>query len=313
MRWVLVALIVWVGCDNCPDGNAGDSLFCHAANCSAEETVCSGACSNLNSDRDNCGACGNQCGDGLVCSFGQCVEGCDNGLVNCAGTCTDPAIDEANCGGCSATDPSHTCRDDQTCTGGVCGCTQTDVVCGGLCTDPMTDNNHCGAAADCAGANGGVACGSQEACLNGVCTSTLIYRGSLPASTGRWHYQAQLGLAGANADCEAHFPGSAICPYDKLLAASMKATPETINAMDYNGNPVTEWWIDDPTLNGDARCQKNADMIPWTYQTADEGHVGRHATLNAATGAISSVIVEPLQTGCSVARFVPCCSLVTAP
>jgi hypothetical protein len=242
----------------------------------------------------------------------MCVEGCDNGLASCGGSCVDITSDTNNCGGCGIDDSSHVCTPDQQCNNGTCGCAATDIVCAGTCVDPKTDQNYCGASGTCDGGAVGTACTNEEACLNGVCTSKLIYRGSLPATPGRWQFNATLGLDGANAMCEMKWPGSAICTYDKLLAASMKATPETINATDYNGVAVTTWWIDDPNAGGNERCQSNADMIPWSYGTADQGHVGKSVTLTAATGAISALQTDTLPS-CNQMRFVPCCSIVTAP
>ena len=228
------------------------------------------------------------------------------------GSCVDLATDTGNCGGCGATDTTHVCTPDQSCNNGTCGCAATDSVCNGQCTNPLTDTMFCGATGDCLGGNAGVMCGANQACLNGTCVSTLIYRGSLPAKTGRWDYLNMLGLNGANADCEAHWPGSAVCTYQKLLAASTKAVPETTNAVDYNNVPVTDWWIDDPTALGTQRCQSNADAIPWSYGTADQGHVGKYVTLTPATGAISALTTEGLPS-CNKTRFVACCSIVTAP
>ncbi len=316
MRLLLLAFgslfLILAACQACPDGNAENSVYCHAASCAENESICAGACANMQSDRDNCGACGTQCGDGLVCSFGQCLEGCADGLVNCGGGCVDLAMDRNNCGGCGATDSARVCTPDQNCNNGTCGCGAVEIVCNGMCTNPMTSVTYCGASGTCAGGAVGTTCTSEEACLNGTCTSKLIYRGSLPANTGRWQYQAMLGISGANADCAAHWPGTAICPYDKLLAASLKATPETINATDYNASPVTTWWIDDPAAPGGQRCIGNADAIPWSYATADQGHVGKYATLTRATGQISALILDVLPS-CNQNRFVPCCSLLTAP
>ena len=310
IRVVLLGLALLAACQQCPDGNSGDSLYCHAASCAADEQVCAGACSNPMSDRDNCGKCGMQCGDGLVCSFGQCVAGCDNGLVNCGGSCVDPNMDKNNCGGCGAMDSSHVCAPDESCNDGTCGCAATDIVCAGTCTNPMTSVTHCGASGDCLGGKGGQMCGSNEGCLNGTCTSKLIYRGSLPASPGRWQYAGKLGVPGAQDDCAMHWPGSDLCTYEKLSAAAQKG--ETINATDYNGNPVTEWWME-INMAGEGRCQNNVEMLPWTYGTADQGHVGRHVTLDRTTGAVSQPILETIGTGCNINRFVACCSIVTAP
>lgn len=301
------ALIALLSCQTCPDGNATNSLFCHGADCLDDETVCGGACANLQNDRDNCGACGNACGDGLVCSFGQCVEGCDNGLVRCNDVCVDVTSDADNCMTCG-----NTCAaaQNQSCNNGVCGCAPNELTCGGVCTDPETSRDHCGATGDCLGANAGEVCALGSTCIGGECLFATIYRGSLPSSTGRWQYTGVLGLTGANADCEGHFPGSAICPLAKLQMAQAKG--ELVNAVDYNNVPVTEWWVDDPNAGNNQRCTSNTDAIPWSYQTADEGHVGTFVTLDRAAGTIGNLITEGLPS-CNKSRFVACCSINIAP
>ena len=309
---VLMALTT-ASCQSCPDGGGADnSLFCHGAagDCAATETSCSGTCANLDSDRDNCGACGTTCGDGMTCSSGQCVDGCDPGQSKCGATCIDTTQDQNNCGACGAA-----CTSDQVCTNSACVCAPADITCGGTCTNPQSNEGFCGAAGDCLGSNAGVACNSQQKCVGGACISTRIYRTSLPASTGRWTYGGVLGLDGANAACAAAVPGTQVCAADKLMAAA--AAGELINASDTLGNPVTDWWIDDPQAVGPQRCQDGtAENIPWDYQTAHLGNVGKYVTLTPATGAITPVETGSIPAGtglCSSLRFVPCCSIVTAP
>jgi hypothetical protein len=108
------------------------------------------------------------------------------------------------------------------------------------------------------------------------------------------------------------WPGSQLCSYDKLLMASTRAVPETTNAMDHLGNPVSSWWIDDPAAPSGQRCQSNQDGIPWSYGTADQGHVGKYVTLTPGTGAISALTVGTLPS-CNGSRHVACCSTVVAP
>jgi len=299
------------GCETCPDGNAGNSLYCHAATCSANEAVCAGACANLMSDRDNCGICGKTCGDGMSCSQGQCSETCTNAKeTRCNGTCIDTLADPANCGTCG-----NACKASQACNAGTCGCAPGSLVCSGLCTNPATNRYHCGATADCMGSNAGKVCGINEGCAGGVCVSSLIYRGSLPASMGRWMYGGQLGLAGANAECAAHFPGSEVCSAAKLMMAQAKN--ELVNATDYNNMPVTDWWIDDPTAMPKERCNfTTQENMPWTYATQHIGSYSKYVTLTRATGVITSVQTGNIGAGtglCAQTRFVACCSIVTAP
>jgi hypothetical protein len=296
--FAMVAVSLGALLGGCQGASLGD--------CAQSEAVCGSVCADLSSDRDNCGECGNACGDGLVCGGGTCMTGCDNGLEACGGACVDTATDPNNCGGCGASDPANQCAADEVCSNGTCGCAAPKVTCGGTCTDPKTSNQFCGATGDCTGANAGETCGANEACLDGTCTSTLIYRGSLPAGTGRWQYNGTLGIAGANALCEQHWPGSQICTYDKLLAASQKTPAETLNATDFNGAAVTSWWVDDPAVT-EGRCTSNADAIPWSYATADQGHVGKYVDLTPGTGAVSAFLTGTLPS-CNQNRNVACCS-----
>ena len=70
--------------------------------------------------------------------------------------------------------------------------------------------------------------------------------------------------------------------------------------------------IDDPLALGTLRCQNNVDQIPWSYATADQGHVGKYVTLTAATGAISQLETGVLPS-CNGTRHVACCSTIVAP
>lgn len=77
--------------------------MCDIADCAANYADCdalpfNGCETNLDSD-SNCGACGNTCPGGFICSGGVCQ--CSGGLVNCGGQCVDLANDVNNCGGCN--------------------------------------------------------------------------------------------------------------------------------------------------------------------------------------------------------------------
>ncbi len=129
--------------------------------CLAGSTSCGSTCVNLQEDQLNCGACGNACGAGLVCSAGACAATCQAGLNVCGDTCRDLQTDLANCGACG-----NACGAGQVCSAGACAVTcQAGLnVCGGTCRDLLTDRANCGAC--------GNACGAGLLCSAGACALT---------------------------------------------------------------------------------------------------------------------------------------------
>src|SRR5829696_2052797 len=63
---------------------------CASAACPNPGDVrCGGACTNVLTDVNNCGTCGNACSGGQICSEGQCVTaGCTAGTQGC-GSCVN--------------------------------------------------------------------------------------------------------------------------------------------------------------------------------------------------------------------------------
>lgn len=86
-----------------------------APNCAEGETACADHCVNVASSKNNCGACGTICGEGLVCDVGVCHPACRAGRVECNGGCIDIASDDRGCGGCGVQ-----CEAPAKCRGGVC-------------------------------------------------------------------------------------------------------------------------------------------------------------------------------------------------
>jgi hypothetical protein len=104
---------VW-GCSGggpvCVDGTKSIEI-CDAA---GEDENCDGQVNegfNLQTDSNNCGACGMQCGAGSTCCMGHCV---------------DTASSNANCGQCGN------------------ACAAGSACCSSLCTNIKTDSNNCG-------------------------------------------------------------------------------------------------------------------------------------------------------------------------
>src|SRR5262249_35510475 len=78
---------------------------------------CNGTCTSLDSDPDNCGACGNVCPDTApYCSQGVCFDpGCAPGLTWGGISCVDLNSDHSNCGACN-----RACQQWESCTSGQC-------------------------------------------------------------------------------------------------------------------------------------------------------------------------------------------------
>ena len=142
--------------------------------CPAGLSPCGEECTDLATDKDNCGVCGHQCGELAVCTAGLCTADCLPPLVNCWGSCIDPLSDSAHCGAGPDCDwfPGAQCTPDETCLDGICtyvfSCPLPLVDCFGTCIDPSYDQQYCGAGPDCY-LDPGRACGPEEMCVDGAC------------------------------------------------------------------------------------------------------------------------------------------------
>jgi hypothetical protein len=123
--------------------------------CQAGLEACGDTCADLQTDPDNCGACGVECGDG-VCQGGICV--CPPGTTDCGNDgCVDTQTDADNCGACGNGCDGAT----ETCEAGTCGCLSWFTDCGDDgCVQTSNDSQNCGACGnDCNG----------DACGDGMC------------------------------------------------------------------------------------------------------------------------------------------------
>jgi hypothetical protein len=84
--------------------------------CRPIDSMCSGACTNVQTSALHCGMCNHACAAGETCNAGVCGLACAAGQTACSGSCVDLNSDSANCGACG-----RTCIGGQWCIAGTCG------------------------------------------------------------------------------------------------------------------------------------------------------------------------------------------------
>jgi hypothetical protein len=177
-----------------------ETLMCIGTQCPAPFTTCNTAgvptylCgTDLSRDHDNCGSCGNSCGNfeqlhmASRCVTGACQFECFNpnpqfrtDWRNCNeliddGCEIDVLKDAKNCGSCG-----HVCDAGESCNDGKCGCPSGQKECPWLfgtkrCVDTQNDDNNCGdcgTVCDSAGPAGScdpLPSNSHYGCFGGTC------------------------------------------------------------------------------------------------------------------------------------------------
>jgi hypothetical protein len=136
--------------------------------CQGDATVCGATCVSTKSDNLNCGACGNACAAGTVCSNGSCQVTCAAGLMDCGGGCIDPSTDRAHCGVIAGCVGGDVCVDGELCSAGACvlTCSAAQTACPATsptyCADTASDANNC---AGC-----GQICPAGQRCTGSACS-----------------------------------------------------------------------------------------------------------------------------------------------
>ncbi len=152
----------------------------NATGCFLDGVCCNQKCVDVQTDSNNCGACGVVCPSRAECSEGQCQ--CDNDLTLCDGTCVDTQTDNTHCGDCQTA-----CDICETCVDGLCkpiSCPQGQVCCQAQCVDLCPDGsqpdlNTCECNI-CKGQIDGASCGTnlvccQEQCVSNQCSSPKTF------------------------------------------------------------------------------------------------------------------------------------------
>jgi hypothetical protein len=208
----------------CTAGACGRSCNTGYGNCDGIAT--NGCETNLQTDINNCGTCGNVCPAGTgsqraVCNSGTCgFTTCPTGFATCgaSGTCLDNVTtDVNNCGACGQQCSSANVA--PACTGGMCtgACTAGFADCNGnKLTDGcevnvQTDVNNCGGC--------GVACDpphSVPLCSTGTCDYSACAAGYSDCDGNRANGCETLG------SCPDMIPPPAV---DMAVASDMTASP----------------------------------------------------------------------------------------
>ena len=172
--WVAIALCAAMGCDageasgpprlpECAAGAECATVFngiAAAPPCLPHELMCSGVCTDVQSNIASCGGCGLPCASGQLCQAGTCTDVCGSGLGHCGGQCVNLSTHPTHCGTCD-----NACPAGQLCVSGVCSATCEQTVCAGAsgpeCVSLVDNRSHCGAC--------NAACSQTDACVGGTC------------------------------------------------------------------------------------------------------------------------------------------------
>jgi hypothetical protein len=94
-----------------------------AVSCPSDRRACGANCTDLMTDRDNCGDCDVSCFPGQICQTGRCLRDCPFGESSCFDGCYNLSYDTQNCGTCG-----NTCPFGLECNRSVCSPLVTTVI-----------------------------------------------------------------------------------------------------------------------------------------------------------------------------------------
>jgi hypothetical protein len=116
----------------------------------------------------------------------------------------------------------------------------------------------------------------------------LAIEGALPETPGRFNFNAQLGVPGADAACTANFTCTHACTLQELQALPAS---QLMGLKDTTAKPVTAFWAIDSTAPALQQCIDDTvggSGLNWEYGTAHTPSRGEQAAL-AADGTLGAV------------------------
>lgn len=154
---LVTCLFLIAACEDAEVTEVEDALDTFTGTCTFGETPCSGACADLLTSVEHCGACGTPCNAGEVCTFGSC-RACAEGESVCEGVCFDLSRSDRHCGTCG-----QSCSFPTECIEGLCTvlCEEGLTSCDQACVDTESNPDHCGACDN--------TCAPNETCCGGSC------------------------------------------------------------------------------------------------------------------------------------------------
>jgi hypothetical protein len=91
--------------------------------CPYDRRACDNNCTDIMTDRSNCGACGVPCGSSQICQQGICMARCTDEETSCPGGCHNLSYDAQNCGACG-----NACPGGLACNKSVCAPTLATTI-----------------------------------------------------------------------------------------------------------------------------------------------------------------------------------------
>jgi hypothetical protein len=112
--------------------------------------------------------------------------------------------------------------------------------------------------------------------------------GALPSTPGRFNFNAQLGVPGADAACTTAFTCTHACTLQELESVP---TSQLMGLKDTTNMTVTSFWAIDSSADPLQQCNDDVSSHQnWEYATAHTMSRGEQVPLNNATGILGAVV-----------------------